>query len=239
MNKLTMSVAALCLTAPMLASASNDFNALNTLSQAQFKTLSENLGAITSYKAVSPAEPLGMTGIDVALEITATELDSKVFDLVSTGGWDLSTIPVPKIHVHKGLPLNLDVGAFITKVPETDFVLWGGEIRYAFVEGGIATPAVAGRLTYSSMEGVDEIELSNTGVELSVSKGFAILTPYVRVGKIFTKSKAVGIASLDEESVDMNKVFVGLNINLGTNIGLEIDKTGDYTTYSAKLGIRF
>ncbi len=239
MNKLSASLAAVLLAAPALTFAGNNFNSLQALSQSQFKTLAENLGAVTSYKGVTSAEPLGITGFDVALEVTATEIDEDIFDLASTGGWDLSTVPVPKVHVHKGLPFNIDVGAFLSSVPDTDFKLFGAELRYAFVEGGIATPAIAARLTYSSMSGVDELDLSNIGAELSISKGFAMLTPYAGIGKVYTTAKAVGVSSLKEESVDLDKVFVGLNINLGVNLGLEMDKTGDYTTYSAKLGFRF
>ncbi|MGV6857704.1 MAG: hypothetical protein ACWA5X_01910 [bacterium] len=239
MNKLSASLAALILAAPALSLAANDFNSLQALNQSQFKTLAENLGAVTSYKGVAPAEPLGVTGFDLGVEITATEIDKDLFDLASSGGWDLSTIPVPKLHAHKGLPFNLDVGAFLATAPDTDFRLFGAELRYAFLEGGVTTPAVAGRLTYSTMTGVDELELSNTGVELSISKGFLMLTPYAGIGKVFTTAKAVDVNTLDEESVTLDKVFAGVNINLGANLDLEVDKTGDYATYSAKLGFRF
>ena len=239
MKNLAGITALVALGLPLSAGADNNFNQLAVLNQAQFATLAENLAAATSYKALEPAEPLGMLGFDIGLEISGTEIDTEIFDLASQGGWDLSTLPVPKLHVHKGLPLNFDVGAFYTGVPSSDIRIWGGELRYSLISGGIATPALAIRATYSKMEGVDELDTSNTGVELTVSKGFAMLTPYAGVGRIYSKSEAVGVATLKTEEPELSKVFAGLNINLGVNLVLEVDKTGDYTTYSAKAGIRF
>jgi len=226
-------------TLPAVVSADNNFNNLSVLTQSQFSTLSENLAAATSYKALTPAESLGAIGFDIGLSLSGTEIDDDIFDLASQGGWDLSTLPVPRLHVQKGLPMNVDVGAFYTGVPNSDIKFWGAELKYAFVSGGIATPAVALRLTYSKMEGVDEIDLSNKGVELTISKGFAMLTPYAGVGRIYSDVEAVDVATLDTEKPELNRVYVGLNINLGVNLVLEADKTGDYASYSAKVGIRF
>jgi len=43
-----------------------------------------------------------------------------------------------------------------------------------------------------------------------------------------------------KESLSLNKVFVGFNLNFGlTNLAFEGDRTGDATSYGAKLGFRF
>ncbi len=221
------------------ALADNNFNNLSVLSQSQFATLGENLAAATAYKAIAPAESLGMVGFDIGLSVSGTEIDDQIFDLASQGGWDMSTLPMPRLHVQKGLPLNFDIGAFYTGVPGSDIKVWGAEVKYAFVPGGIATPAVAFRATYSKLEGVDELDLSNKGIELTVSKGFAMLTPYAGVGRIYSDVTANDVATLKGEEPELNRVYAGLNINLGMNLVIEADKTGDYTTYSAKVGIRF
>jgi hypothetical protein len=59
-----------------------------------------------------------------------------------SGGDAPRTLAVPKLHVHKGLPFGIDVGAMYSAVPNTNIKLMGAEVRYALVEGGIATPAV-------------------------------------------------------------------------------------------------
>ena len=239
MGRIAATIATAVALTPLVGSADNDFNNLRLLSQSQFELLSEHLVAATAYKALAPAESLGELGFDIGLSISGTEIDEDIFDLASQGGWNLDTLPIPRLHVQKGLPMNVDVGAFYTGVPDSDIRFWGAELKYAFVPGGITTPAVAIRAAYSKLEGVDEIDLSNRSIELTVSKGFAMLTPYAGVGRIYSDVEAVDVATLDSEEPELNRVYVGLNINLGMNLVVEADKTGDYTTYSAKVGIRF
>jgi hypothetical protein len=238
--KAIAAVAALGVASPCFAS--NDIDNLQSLAQTEFKAFSQDLGAALSYKAVSPAEPLGITGFDVGLEVTGTKLKhSDVWDKASSGSAP-STVPIPKLHVIKGLPFNIDVGATYTKVPSTNISLLGGELRYAFLEGGVATPAVAIRGTFTKLSGVDQLDFSTKGVELSISKGFAILTPYAGIGQVWvdSKPKADAAAVLNKESFQQTKYFVGTNINFGLlNIDLDFDSTDSTNSYTVKLGWRF
>jgi len=225
----------LACTSPAFAQSLDD---LGLLSQSQFVTLSENVAAATHYKSLAPAEPLGILGFDVALELSSTEIESDIFDLASAGGFDIGSFLVPRLHVHKGLPFNFDIGASLTSIPDTDFRIIGAEVRYAILEGTIATPALAVRLTHSRVTGADEIDLNSTGAEVSVSKGFLILTPYAGAGVVRTSSNP-NVGTLSDESFTQTKVYAGLNVNLGFNLGFEVDTTGDFVSYSVKAGLRF
>ena len=216
-----------------------DFDALSILSPNQFETLIENIGAATHYKAIAPAEPLGLIGFDIAIELSATELDDDLFDIAAGGDFGVSQFFLPRLHVHKGLPFGIDIGGSIAAIPETDFQVIGAEVRYAILRGSILTPAVALRGTYSFTTGVDELDVTNAGLELSISKGFAFLTPYAGLGIIRTTGDPGSGVAQSEESVNLEKTYVGININLGFNLGFEIDRTGDFTTFSGKAGIRF
>jgi len=233
-------VSAVLAVSSVAAQAANNIDTLGSLAQSEFRNLSEDLGAALSYKALAPAEPLGITGFDVGVEVTSTSLQhSNLFDKASSGS-GLSTLPVPKLHVHKGLPFNVDVGAFYSSIPSTNIKLMGAELRYAFIEGGVAMPAVALRGTYTKLSGVDQLDLNTRGLELTASKGFAMLTPYAGVGKVWTNSTPNNVPVLKEESFAMNKLFVGANLNFGLmNMALEGDKTGDATSYGLKFGFRW
>ena len=230
------------------AYAANDLDVLQALTTpGQFKLLSEDLGAALSYKALAPAEPMGILGFDVGVEVTATKFaNSGVMDLAMGGA--PSYLPLLKVHAHKGLPFGIDVGAMLSQVPGSNIELFGAELRYALMEGGMLTPAVAIRATMSTLTGVDQLDLDTQGLELTISKGFAVLTPYAGVGKIKVKTEAKGIAAtaitlLDgdaTEDIDLDKIFAGVNLNLvAMNLAFEMDKTGDATTYGAKFGWRF
>ena len=241
MKKRLLGVAALA-ALPALAHAGGDIDRLQNLAQTEFRLFSEDLGSALSYKALAPAEPLGITGFDVGLEVTATNMEhANLFNKASSDS-GFSTLPVAKLHVHKGLPFNVDVGAFLSGAPDSNIRLMGAEIRYAFLEGGIATPAVAVRGTYTLLTGVDQLDLDTKGIELTISKGFAILTPYAGIGRVWTTSTPNLPApfTLQEESFSQDKVYVGANLNFALmNLAVEADRTGDATSYGLKFGLRW
>jgi hypothetical protein len=224
-----------------LPAVAADINNIQALLQAEFRLLSEDLGAALSYKPLTPTEPLGITGFDLGIAATSTKLQNP--GVFTTAGADLSSIIVPSVRLHKGLPFNIDVGVMYSAVPSTNIRLVGAELRYAFVSGGTVMPAIGIRGSYTKLSGVDELEFSTRGVDLSISKGFLIFTPYAGVGKVWADSNPVGTAAaagLSKESFSVNKTFVGLNVNFGLmNLAFEADKTGDASSYGAKLGFRF
>jgi hypothetical protein len=227
--------------APLL-SAADDLDQIDQLLQTEFRNLSEDLGAATGYKAVTPAEPLGVTGFDIGLVITATDLDhSQDWQKAASSGSAPGTVVAPKLQLHKGLPLNLDIGGFYTSIPDTNVKLWGAELRYAILEGGLSVPAVAIRGSYSTLSGVDQLDFATTGLDLSISKGFAFVTPYGGVGTQWVSSDPTGTAaSLNSEDFSQNRFFVGMNLNFGLiNFALEADSTESVNSYSAKAGFRF
>jgi hypothetical protein len=161
-------------------------------------------------------------------------------NLDTATGSSLTSLIVPKLHVHKGLPFNIDVGAFYSSVPTTNIKLYGGELRYAILEGGTATPAVAIRGAMTKLSGVDQLDFGTKSLDVSISKGFAMLTPYAGVGTVWVDSTPNGIPTLTKESFRQNKVFAGANLNFGlVNLAFEYDKTGSAASYSGKLGFRF
>lgn len=217
------------------------FNTLNVLSQDQFEQLSENVAASVQYKGVTPPEPLGVLGFDVGLSVSYTTIETDdVFDLASEGDFDVAGLALPRVSVHKGLPFNIDVGASLSAAPGTDIKVLGAEVRYAIVEGGVALPAVGVRASGTVLQGVDEMDMQNIGLDVSVSKGFLMFTPYAGVGVIRTTVTPNGDTTLEEATLSQTKTFAGMNINLGLiNLVLEADKTGDYSSGSVKAGFRF
>lgn len=220
-------------------SYAQSFDTLDLLTQDNFRTLAENLSAATHYRGITPTEPLGIIGFDVGLSLSATSIDDEILDLANGGDIGTSRIFLPRLHVHKGLPFGIDIGAFIAADPDTDISLLGAEIRKAIFEGTALTPAVGVRLGFSTLEGLDDLSLQSTSIDISISKGVLMFTPYAGVGYVFTNAEADGEFDLDDEDFGEEKYYVGLNVNLGINFTIEADRTGDYNTIGAKAGIRF
>ncbi len=236
----------LCLVAGFSSAASAaNISTLDQLLQGEFRLLSEDLGSALSYKPVTPAEPLGITGFDLGLVVTSTDISrsSAALAAASGGSSPISKLYVPKLHVAKGLPFGIDVAAFYSAIPSSNITLTGAELRYAIMSGGIALPAVAIRGAVTKMSGVDQLAFDTKSLDLSISKGFLMFTPYAGIGQVWVNSTA-NVKGKDGVTLDENftqsKVFAGANLNFGlVNFALEGDKTGDATSYSAKFGFRW
>lgn len=238
MKKLLALLCTLGIAQPAMAAS---ISTLQNLGQSDFRTLSEDLGAALSYKPVTPAAPLGTTGFDMGVEVTQTDMSksSQIWSNATGGGSSISKLYVPKLHIDKGLPFGIDIAAFYSKIPTTNISLYGGELRYAILDGGLAQPAIAVRGSFTKLSGVSQLSLDTKGLDISISKGFAMFTPYAGVGQVWVNSTA-NVASLAAEKFTQGKVFVGANLNLGfSNLAAEIDKTGGIQSISMKLGFRF
>jgi hypothetical protein len=240
MKKLLSLISLACLAQPALAA--NNITNLGGLTQAQFRDFSEDLGSALSYKPVMPSAPLGTTGFDMGIEVTQTKMEksSQIWNTVTGGGGSVSDLYIPKLHIDKGLPFGIDVAGFYSRIPTTNISLVGAELRYAILEGGISQPAVAIRGAITKMNGVSQLALNTKSLDISISKGFTIFTPYAGIGQVWTNSDPSASTGLAQESFSQSKTYAGLNMNLGvTNLAAEWDKTGAAQSISVKLGFRF
>jgi hypothetical protein len=213
-----------------------DLAHIDTLVQPDFHKLSEDLGAVAAYKGVTPATSLGITGFDVGVEVAASRLQNRGV-LESAGAGSLTTVYVPKLHVHKGLPGGFDVGAFISKANAVNMTLLGVEARYALLDDTVTMPAVGLRLSASRASGVSQLDLSTYALDAVISKKLTVVTPFAGIGTVKVASSTGGLA---KESFSKTRAFVGLGLNVALiNVAVEAEKLGGVNTLSAKAGLRF
>ena len=220
------------------AAAAEDIDQIQTLTQQQFRLFSEDLAAALSWKALTPTTPLGVTGWDIGLAVTVTKLENRAVFEQASGGDFPAELVVPSLRLHKGLPYGIDFGLMAAGVPGSNIRLWGGEVRYAFISG-LAVPSIGVRGAFTRLSGVEQLDFDSRSLDISIAKGFAGFTPYGGIGKVWADSDPK-VGTLSKEEVSRTKTFLGLQVNLGiTNFLFEADRTGDATTYGAKLGLRF
>jgi hypothetical protein len=221
-----------------------DIDGIDQLSQAQFKPFARDLVSALSYKSITPAEPLGITGFDLGVGLTVIETDSDLPWGIALGS-EKSYLTVPRVSMQKGLPFDFDVGGFYATVPGTGIQFFGAEVKYALVEGNTALPAIAVRAAVTKLTGVEQLDLDTRSLELTVSKGLLNFTPYAGIGKVWgdvspSNSATRGATRLSDESPDMVRIFAGFNFSIFLgSIALEVEKTGDNLGASTKIGIRF
>jgi hypothetical protein len=231
-----------CLLGGLIAASpawAQDIDQLQAATQAEFRLLSEDLGAALSYHAQTPSEPLGLAGFDIGVGVTATRLEhSGIWQKVTSDDAE-ATLYVPTLRLHKGLPAGFDIGLTYASIPGSNIRYTGGELRYAILKGGTTSPAVAVRGSLTKLSGVDQLSFETQGLDISISKGFAFLTPYAGVGRVWVESTP-RVSGLQKEEFSLTKVFVGVGMNFAVlNLNFQADRTGEASSYSFKLGWRF
>lgn len=225
---------------------------LTGLGQPEFKAFSTDFGMAISYQPLAAAAPLGdkLPGFDAGVEASFVKLDTgapyfKALNAVGNGNVP-DGLFFPRVHVQVGLPIiPIDFGVSYTSVPNSDIKLAGYEIKYAVLRGGVAMPAVAIRGAYTKLSGLDTLDISTKSVDVSISKGILIFTPYAGIGQVWITSEPQGVAaappvSLKKEDITKTKGFVGLKTKIFPFINLVLE--GDFSTvkeYSARLNVNF
>lgn len=232
--------AALALAAAAPAAQAADFNAIGLLTQAEFRAFGEDVASAISYKPMIPSEGLGITGFDLGISAAVTEVSNRDVLVKAAGGASVpKSVPLAAVRAVKGLPWDIDIGIVAMSLPGTNVRATGGELRWAFVGGNAAIPAVAVRVATMNLSGVDQLKMRANSVDLSISKGFAFLTPYAGIGRVDVRADAPG-TTLAREKFTQDKVFAGVNIAFGLlALAIEADKTGDATTAGIKLALRW
>jgi hypothetical protein len=203
--------------------------------QEAFRGVSEELAAAFSFKTLNPTEPLGLTGFNIGVVSSYTSVDDEgaFEDLIGVPVGDLATVG---IGATKGLPWGFDIGAFYTGDPGSNVRLYGGELRYAFVPGNVAIPAFGVRLAGTKLDGIDQFSMETLSVDVSASKGFAFITPYLGVGQVFAFSDPDETTGLEDEDFSDTRVFAGARLSfLPFQLTGEIDNVGGTTSYNLRL----
>jgi len=225
--------------------AGNDISLPLTFTQSQFDDLSRELGLAISYVPLSPAAPLGLLGFDIGIEGTAALIDntSSFWTDAIGGKTPPSWIAFPKIHAQKGLPFGFDVGLVYAKAPGTNIGLVGGELKWAVLKGGLASPAIAIRGDYTKLLGVSDIDMGVYGADISISKGFGFITPYAGYGVVWIttqdKSNVGNNNNIDSFNSNESKGFVGVKFSFFI---MSLVGEADFSkvpSYSGRLNISF
>lgn len=234
-------LAVLLLSAAFPAFAEDDVEITPATLQADFDSIAGDLVAAIDYKAVVPAEATGIAGFGVGLIVNYTPVDDEgAWSRATAGQADIKEIGLLGLGVTKGLPFGIDIGAFYSQVPSTDISLFGVEVRYAILEGGTASPALAVRGSYSKVSGIDSFDLESKAIDVSVSKGFAFVTPYLGVGQVYGEADPKNIGVLKKADVEETKLFAGLRLSMGLlEVTPELEKIGDNTMYNLRVGFSF
>lgn len=227
------------LTPAAWAARGNDIE-YSVISQDTFDSLIDELETVVAYNPIAPSEPLGVTGFDLGVSISSYKIDDSVWDQVVRDRSAPSRLPLARVMARKGLPFGLDVGASYSRAFDSNVAAFGGELRKALLDGSAVTPAVSLSGHYSTMLGVDAFDLSTYGVDLGVSKGFAILTPYAGIGEVWYESQDKTNLNLQDHNGSHLRSYLGMR--LGILPFMSVTAQADFSeinSYSLRLDLGF
>lgn len=237
-----LTVLLLFIAIPVMA---EDISFQSGMTQDLFKDFSKDMGGMLLYRAVAPATPLGLTGFDIGVEATVTDINTgkNYWEKAFKDDNAPSSLVMPKLHVQKGLPFGIDLGLVYSNVIDTDIQYLGGEVKYAIFEGGVVWPAVAIRGSYTQIMGVDQLDFKTYGLEVTASKGFGVgvkITPYASVGQYWGRSTPKNLSpgiQLSSEDLSMTRFAAGAKLQF---LLLDVTAEADYAevpSYSLRVGI--
>ena len=208
---------------PTMPGGYNDPN--DPIRQSMYRSLMSELALVMGPRPLSPADTLGYSGFQLALETSFTQITSGADywqkGVENVSGSFLSTLTVM---ARKGIWLPLpgfEIGAGATKLFNSNMYAVQGYAKLALHEGfhDWAIPSFAVRGSVSHLLGASEVDLTTVGIDASLSKSFGIagtvtLDPYVGAGTLL--SFVHGQVIDETPNIDANKPGNGTDVNANT-----------------------
>lgn len=224
------------------AAFADEFEIQSSMTQDQFKDLAKEIGLMATPTPNSPAEPLKTLGFDIALETSVIDIknDEGHWENAWDNGDPSGMAVVTRVHVQKGFPFGLDLGASISKGSNIPFTAITGEVKYAILKGTAVTPALSVKGSYTRVFGMDDIDVQTFSAGAYVSKGILMFTPYGGIETVYTMASDDSSNDLDDENVNTARGIVGLQFSPIPLIVVNAEvSVGTVAQYGLKAGIRF
>jgi hypothetical protein len=184
------------------------------------------------------AAPLGLIGFEVYADATYdSSFDSQPFFKTAVdGNLPGGVLSVGRVGIRKGLPGGLDLGISYGEALGSQVKLVSVEAEYALIKGGLLEPALGLRVTGTQSVGSGPYDLHQYGAELLLSKGFAVLTPYIGAGLTYSRGR-LGHGPLElTDNATRAVAYAGLRLNLLLpKIVVEVEK-GEVVQGAVRIG---
>lgn len=192
-----------------------------SLTQTQWKTFVQQVGAISSYKSLASTEPLGAMNFSVGVEYGRTPVDQHSLAWINTFVHPDADCPLgdavsyPALRAKMGVSEDTDVGAYWTTAPNANYGMIGGEVKYRFSQETETLPAAAVRGSVTILTGVPDFDLDIYSIEVLASKTIGVFSPYVGFrGNLAVGTETTSKVDLGTESVGVPQGYVGASCSL-------------------------
>ena len=225
-----------------------------SLTQDEWHQFTREAGLVAYFRPLTDAKPMGAWHFEISLLQWATSIDDEdgawnnTFVHPDSTHWltEGSSLAFPGLTARVGLTEKLDVGIYWTKNPNANYGFWGGQLQYNLTEDAGRKLATATRLSFVSMYGPEDLNLTVYGIDLLASKEFrlfsdrASISPYAGISTyLSTSHEKTEAVNLDNEQVFGAQAMVGAVAKLWfARLGVEYN-FANVNTLSFKIGLGF
>jgi len=158
-------------------------NPATSAANADFRAFARTFGSAMSSVNLMPPETLGHAAFSFTAELSVIQLPPLESVRLPTQREQSDTLLLPSVHVRKGLPFSLELGARVGWVDKSRQFAATGELKYAVNEGFTYLPDIAVRAHVTRLMGNRDFDLTSAGLDFGVGKQFPLggmvtLTPY-------------------------------------------------------------
>lgn len=211
------------------------------LTQEQFQAFHRRFSTAVYHYPRHGAAPLGLVGFEAYADSTydpdfnEQELAGAALDGDLPGGF----LGMARVGARKGLPGKIDIGASYGRALGGDFKLLSADLQWAILDGGVVSPALSLRFTGSRTMDAGAYDLDQYGAEVLLSKGFAVLTPYIGAGVVHSRGTLHGTLSSRRDEDTRGIAYAGATLNLLIpKITVELEQ-GEALQGSLRVGFGF
>lgn len=223
------------------------------LTQDAWRRFTEEAARVAYLRPLSDAKPLGVGRVEISLLQWATALDDSdpawndTFVHPHETHWlmDGSRLAFPGVMVRAGVSDRMDLGGYFTKNPASNYGFFGGQLQYNLVNDIVRSWAASGRMSFVSLYGPEDLDLTVLGLDFVASKDFPVrdwltVSPYVGVSSSLSAShEKTDAVDLDDEYVPGSQAMIGAVAQLPrTRLAMEIT-SARVNTLSFKVGVAF
>lgn len=139
-----------------------------------YEALMREVSFALGPKMAGPAASLGSLGLEAAYELSFVQTNASLDYWQKAAATPQATVNAGTLRVRKGLPYGLQVGSVLTHLFESNMWAVGAELNMSLIDGFIALPDLALRLSSNTVLGNADLGMLIVGADVVLSKSFGI-----------------------------------------------------------------
>lgn len=220
------------------------------LTQAAWRQFTEEAGLVAYFRPLIDARPMGKGNFELSLLQWETRIDdhdaawNDTFVHPDSTHWlfEGSGLKFPGLSARAGVSDRTDVGVYFTKNPNANYGFFGGQVQHNLVGGATGDWAASARLSFSSLYGPEDVDLTVIGWDMVASKDFAVtswaaVAPYVGFSSYLSMSREKSaVVDLDNEYRGGSQAMAGAVLKVsGVRLAMEYNQS-KVNSISMKVG---